>query len=101
MLLAKPSVEIYQFITKNWWCFTLVDGADPEYIKYLYPTQQVPQLLSTPEKRPMSEHFFGVDISKRSIETLAEQAQAQGKSAGVVSSVPFSHDVSCGCGLSR
>ncbi len=67
-----------------------LDGADPEYIKNLYPDSAgTATALYTGEKTYVGA--IGVDIFEESIETLAEQAKEQGKSAGVVSSVPFSH----------
>ena len=67
-----------------------LNGSDPEYIKNLYPdSANTATTLYTGEKTYASA--IGVDIFEKSIETLAEQAKAQGKSAGVVSSVPFSH----------
>ena len=67
-----------------------LDGADPEYIKNLYPDSAgTATALYTGEKTYVGA--IGVDIFEESVETLAEQAKSQGKSAGVVSSVPFSH----------
>ena len=67
-----------------------LDGADPEYIKSLYPdSANTATTLYTGEKT--YANAIGVDIFEESIETLAETALNSGKSTGVVSSVPFSH----------
>ena len=70
--------------------FPWLDGEDPEYIKNLYPDSAgTATALYTGVKTYIGS--IGVDIYEDSIETLAEAAQSQGKSVGVVSSVPFNH----------
>ena len=70
--------------------FPWLDGEDPEYIKNLYPDSAgTATALYTGVKTYIGA--IGVDIYEDSVETLAEAAQSQGKSAGVVSSVPFNH----------
>ena len=67
-----------------------LDGADPEYIKNLYPDSAgTATALYTGVKTYVGA--IGVDIFEESVETLAETALNSGKSTGVVSSVPFSH----------
>ena len=67
-----------------------LDGEDPEYIKNLYPDSAgTATSLYTGVKTYVGA--IGVDIYEDSVETLAEAVQAEGKSAGVVSSVPFNH----------
>ena len=70
--------------------FPWEDGADPEYIKNFYPdSANTATTLYTGQKTYSGA--IGVDIFEDSIETLGEKAAADGKSFGIVSSVPFSH----------
>ena len=70
--------------------FPWEDGADPEYIKNFYPdSANTATTLYTGQKTYSGG--IGVDIFEDSIETLGEKATADGKSFGIVSSVPFSH----------
>ncbi|WP_253274266.1 esterase-like activity of phytase family protein [Myxosarcina sp. GI1] len=65
-------------------------GADPEYIKNLYPdSANTATTLYTGEKTYSGA--IGVDVFEETVETLGERAEAEGKSFGIVSSVPFSH----------
>ena len=67
-----------------------LDGEDPEYIKNLYPDSAgTATSLYTGVKTYVGA--IGVDIFEESVETLAEAVQDEGKSSGVVSSVPFNH----------
>ena len=67
-----------------------LEGTDPEYIKNLYPDSAgTATSLYTGVKTYVGA--IGVDIYEDSVETLAEAVQSEGKSAGVVSSVPFNH----------
>ena len=67
-----------------------LDGEDPEYIKNLYPDSAgTATSLYTGVKTYVGA--IGVDIFEESVETLAEAVKDEGKSAGVVSSVPFNH----------
>jgi alkaline phosphatase len=67
-----------------------LNGSDPEYIKNLYPdSANTATTLYTGVKTYSGA--IGVDIFEDSVETLAEAVKAEGKSAGVVSSVPFNH----------
>ena len=67
-----------------------LNGTDPEYIKNLYPDSAgTATSLYTGTKTYVGA--IGVDIHEHDVMTMAEQAMADGKSAGVVSSVPFNH----------
>ena len=67
-----------------------LNGEDPEYIKNLYPDSAgTATSLYTGVKTYVGA--IGVDIFEESVETLAEVVKDEGKSAGVVSSVPFNH----------
>ncbi len=66
------------------------NGTDPEYIKNLYPDSAgTATALYTGTKTYVGA--IGVDIHEHELSTMAEKAMADGKSAGVVSSVPFNH----------
>lgn len=65
-------------------------GFDDEYIKNIYPdSANTATTLYTGVKSYSGA--IGVDIFEQAVETLAEQALSIGKSAGVVSSVPYNH----------
>ena len=67
-----------------------LDGEDPEYIKNLYPDSAgTATSLYTGVKTYVGA--IGVDIFEESVETLAEAVKDEGKSSGVISSVPFNH----------
>ena len=67
-----------------------LEGEDPEYIKNLYPDSAgTATALYTGVKTYVGA--IGVDIFEEPVETLAEAVRDEGKSSGVVSSVPFNH----------
>jgi len=65
-------------------------GFDPEYIKKDYPdSANTASTLYGAEKT--YNGAISVDIHERGFETILEQAKAQNKSGGVVTSVPINH----------
>ena len=65
-------------------------GFDQNYIKAIFPDSAgTATTLCTSSKTYVGA--IGVDIFEQAVETLAEKAMKEGKSAGVVSSVPFNH----------
>ena len=70
--------------------FPWEQGADSEYIKNLYPdSANTATTLYTGVKTYTGA--IGVDVFEESVETLGERAEAEGKSFGIVSSVPITH----------
>lgn len=66
------------------------EGFDPDYIKNLYPDSAGTATgLYTGVKTYVGA--ISVDIYEEAVETAAEEALKNGKSVGIVSSVPFNH----------
>ena len=67
-----------------------LEDADPDFVKNLFPdSANTASTLYSGVKTYNAA--IGVDIYEEDIETIGEAAREEGKSFGVVSSVPFSH----------
>ncbi|MDY6902689.1 MAG: alkaline phosphatase [Cyanobacteriota bacterium] len=67
-----------------------LEDADPDYPKNLYPdSANTASTLYSGVKT--YNNAIGVDIYEEDIKTIGQLAQEQGKSFGIVTSVPFSH----------